>query len=279
MSTTKCNWIIENFSEGDDISQLIEAVKNAGHPLTLINRRNGFEYKHINFDNECVVFYGSINMAKIISEHLKTCFPVIWEDIGFECTNYWPHYKHFLFNDNFEFTTLKNLRENKWEYYKKYGKEALIFIRPSGGSKSFAGQLLDLQDFDVFFDNHIKCNAIDTDIIAVSTPKNIVGEWRFIVTSEKKIISKSCYKYQGKLTSVTGAPEGATKLIEKVLDVGVYPAKIFSADVAQDSDGNFWLMEFNSFNSCGLYSTDKKKIVEEASRLAIQEYELRSNRK
>lgn len=269
----KCRWIIENFSEGEDIFLLIQAVKDAGHDLTLISRRNGFEYKHIQFENECVVFYGSIQMAKLVKEHLKTCSPVIWEDFSaFECTNYWPHYKHLLFNDKYEFLTLESLKANKWDVYQTYAKESMLFIRPSGGVKSFSGQLLDLQDFDAFFTNAIKCNAVDSDIIVVSTPKNIIGEWRYIVTSEKKIVSKSCYRYQGKICSVPGAPIGATQLIEKVLEVGFFPAPIFSADVCQDTDGNFWLMEFNSFNSCGLYKCDMRAIVDEASRLALLEY-------
>lgn len=268
-----CRWIVENFSEGEDIFMLIQAVKDAGHPLTLINRRNGFEYKHIQFDNECVIFYGSINMAKLVREHLKTCRPVVWDSDKFECVYYWPHYKHLLFNDKYEFITIKELKEKKFDYYSKYGKDAMIFVRPSGGDKTFSGQLLDLQDFDTFFNGQsTRCNAAENEIIAVSTPKNIVSEYRFIVTDDKTIVSKSCYRFHGKITSVPGAPVAANDLVKKVLDVGVFPARMFSVDVVEDSDGNFWLMEFNSFNSCGLYSTDKRAIVDAASKIAIEEY-------
>jgi len=275
---TKCRWIIENFTEAEDMFLLIQAVKDAEQSLTLIGKKNGFEYKHIEFDNECVIFHGSIQMAKLIYDHLapRGCFPINYNDISaFECTSYWPLFQKYLFNDNYDFVTVEKLKNDKWEFYKKYAREAMIFIRPSCGEKSFAGQLLDLQDFDRFFENGIVCNAKDTDIVAVSTPKTIIGEWRYIVTSEKKIVAKSCYKYQGKITSIPSAPIGATQLIEKVLDVGYYPAKMFAADVCQDVDGNFWLMEFNSFNSCGLYSCDKRAIVDEATRLAIDSFNTR----
>ena len=43
----QCNWIVENFSEGEDIFRLIKSIKDVNLPLSLINRRNGFEYKHI----------------------------------------------------------------------------------------------------------------------------------------------------------------------------------------------------------------------------------------
>lgn len=272
---TKCHWVIENFTEAEDMFLMIQAVKDAEQPLTIIGRKNGFEYKHIQFDNECVLFHGSIQMAKLVNDHLKNrgCSPVIWDDnINFECTAYYPKFKHLLFNANYEFLTVESLKGNKWDVYQTYAKEAMIFVRPSGGEKSFAGQLIDLQDFDRFFSNNIVCNANDSDMVVVSTPKNVIGEWRYIVTSEKKIIAKSCYKYQGKITSIPSAPVGATELIEKVLDVGYYPAKMFAADVCMDNDGNFWLMEFNSFNSCGLYSCNKRAIVDEATRLAIDAF-------
>lgn len=272
---TKCHWCIENFTEAEDMFLLMQAVKDAEQPLTLIDRKNGFEYRHIDFDNECVLFHGSIQMAKLINTHLSTrgCSPIIWDDNSkFECTSYWPHFKQYLFNDRHEFMSLSNLKSNKWDVYREYAKDAMIFIRPSCGEKSFAGQLLDLQDFDRFFENSIVCNANDPDIVVVSTPKTIIGEWRFIVTSEKKIVAKSCYRYHGKRTLVPSAPVGANELVEKVLDVGHYPAKMFAVDVCMDVDGNFWLLEFNSFNSCGLYSCNKRAIVDEATRLAIESF-------
>jgi hypothetical protein len=266
-------WVVENFTEGDDIFMLIQSIKDAGHKLVLINRLNGFKYEHIQFENECVIFYGSIQMAKLVSNHLKTCSPVVWEDMDkFECTTYYPYFKDYLFNDKHELMPFKQLKDNKFDIYSKFGKDAFIFLRPSGGSKSFAGQIIDLQDFDRFCENNIVCNAKDTDIVVVSTPKNIKSEFRFIVTAERKIVAMSCYKFQNKITSIAGAPTKAIELVKKVLAVGYYPGKMFSLDVAEDDDGEFWLLEFNSFNSCGFYACNKRPIVDEASRLAIEEF-------
>ena len=276
---TKCNWIIENFSNGSDIEELINEVNSAGHNLHLINRRTGFKYEDIQLNNECVVFYGSINMASIMKKHLGDCYPVIWENTTFDCTEYWPRYKHLLFNDKYEFVKISDFKKNKWFYYQIYAKEAVLFIRPNSGDKSFAGQLLDIQDFDNFFAESNLFNGKDNDIIVVSTPKTIIGEWRFIVTADKDIIGCSCYQYQGKIAIVGSAPAGATAIVEKVFEVGVYPADVFSIDIAQDKDGNFWLLEFNSFNSCGLYAINKKQIVSKVTELAIKNYELRNCRK
>lgn len=40
---TPVTWIVENFSEGEDIFELIQCIKDSGHKLTLIGRKNGFE--------------------------------------------------------------------------------------------------------------------------------------------------------------------------------------------------------------------------------------------
>lgn len=267
-------WVVENFSEGEDIYQLIDAIREEGHQIDIIGRRNGFEYKHIDIKNECVVFYGSINMAPIITNHLNTCFPVVFENFDkFKCSSYWPHLSSFLFNDKHELISFGKFKENKFDYYSKYGKDAMIFIRPDDGNKTFSGQLLDLQDFERFINNNIVCNAKDEDLIVVSTPKNIISEYRFIVTDKKQILGKSCYKFNQKLTTVPGAPEGATNIVRKILDVGHYPARVFAIDIVEDEDRNYWLMEFNSFNSCGLYAADKTTIVKEVSAIAMEEYE------
>jgi hypothetical protein len=267
-------WVVENFSEGEDIIELIKAIRSQEHQLYLIDRKTGFEYKHINIQNECVVFYGSINMAPIMQSYLSTCKPVLFENFDkFKCSAYWPKFNKFLFNDKYEFVNFGDFKTNKFEYYSKYGKDAMLFIRPDDGNKTFSGQLLDLQDFDRFVNNNIVCNAKDDDLIVVSTPKNIISEFRFIVTDKKQILGKSCYKFQNKLTTVPGAPSGAIEIVQKILDVGECPARVFAIDIVEDGDHNYWLMEFNSFNSCGLYATDKQTIVREVSTIAMEEYE------
>lgn len=273
-------WIVENFSEGEDIFMLIQAVKDNGHKLIQIGRKDGFEYKQIDMDNECVVFYGSIQMSKLVSEHLlpRGNYPVVWDDFSsFECTKTWPAIREYLFNDNFEFYEFGKLPEKKWEIYEKFGRDAMIFIRPSCGEKTFAGTLVDLQDFDNFVEKGLQRNAKANDIVCISTPKNINGEWRYIVTNEGEIVAKSCYKYQNKITQIPSAPAKADEFVKKVLALQRHPARIYSLDVCQDTDGNFWLLEFNSFNSCGLYAMNKFAVVEAASKLAIKDYKTYKN--
>jgi len=273
----KAKWIIENFTDSEDYNDLIKAVRESGRDCFVIGKHNHFDFDPRGYnENDCVIVQGSIQMTKNIANRLpKGCYPIAyssWEN--YLCSTYYPKFSNLLFNDRNEFTTLKNLKENKFYFYEKYGKEALIFVRPDSGEKTFQAQLLDLQDFDRFWENGIQSSAADDDLILVSTPKKINGEWRFVCSKYNggEIISTSTYQYQGKRTLIPSAPFGATDFVNEVLDVKWFPDSIFCVDVFQDADGEFWLGELTSFSSAGLYATDKVKVVNRVSEIVEMEY-------
>ena len=175
---------------------------------------------------------------------------------NYKCSVYYPQCQELLFNDKYAFIPFKELARRKWDLYSWLGKESLVFVRPNSGEKDIPAELVDLQDIGKLVTNY------DYEGLAVvSTPKNMIGEWRFVV-SEGEIIACSSYKFQGVLTCVPSAPAGAHALVQKVIDKGVNPDKIFCVDVVQDTGGEFWVMELTSFSSAGLYACDVKKIAE-----------------
>ena len=274
----KARWIVENFTDSEDYRDLVRAIRDSGRDCFVIGRHNHFDFDASGYtEPECIVVQGSIQMTKNIRGRLpQGCYPVAYNSWDkYLCSAFYPHFQKFLFNDRHEFTTVKKLKEDRFYFYQTYGKEALIFIRPDTGEKSFSGQLLDLQDFDRFWDNGIQCTALDTDAIIVSTPKTIVGEWRFVVTNRKEIVAQSTYQYQGKKTLIPSAPVGATELVKQVLEIGYYPDSVFCVDVCQDADGNFWLLELTSFSSAGLYATNKDAVVKAVSEIAEEEWQKR----
>jgi hypothetical protein len=149
----------------------------------------------------------------------------------------------------------------------------MIFIRPDGGDKSFTGRPLDLQDFDKFWTNDVVCGAKKEELVVVSTPKNIRGEWRYICTNQKEILGVSLYKYNDQRTYIPSAPEKATKLASEILAVGWYPDPVFTVDICEDMDGNYWLLEMNSFTSAGTYAAPKGPIVKRVSEIAEDEWQ------
>jgi hypothetical protein len=278
----KSKWIVENFTDSQDYRDLVNAIKNSGRECFVIGKHNHFDFNPEGYqENDCVIVRGSIQMTKHIGTRLpKGCFPIAYSSWDkYLCSAYYPKLNKYLFNDKHEFTTVKNLRENKFDYYQKFGKDALIFIRPDSGEKTFTGQLLDLQDFDRFWDNSIASSAAPEDIVVVSTPKKINGEWRFVCSKYGigEIIAASTYQYQGKRTYIPSAPFGATTMCEEVLDMKYFPDSIFCVDICQDGDGNYWLLELTSFSSAGLYETNKDAIVKRVSEIVEMEYKQHYN--
>lgn len=214
-------------------------------------------YKVKNFDSnipESGVFLGSIEGCNWMRESRPNV--KFWSTFdNYKCSAYYPQVQELLFNDRYAFIPFRELSRRKWDLYAWLGKESLLFIRPDSGEKDFPAELVDLQDIDKFVDDY------DCDGLAVvSTPKNSIGEWRFIV-SDGLIHSVSSYKYQGVLTTVPSAPLGASELAHKVMLKGIAPDDIFCIDVVQDMDNNFWVMELTPFSSAGLYANDPKKVA------------------
>lgn len=250
------NWIIENLTKEPSYKELADKLKELGRNVALING----DYSHSmikSHQNENVIFLGCIEMNSIVGGKLKEqgCYPGNCSTFeNYLCTKYYPYFSEYLFNDNYVIVPLSELIRRKWFFWGLFGKESLLFVRPDSGEKTFKAGLFDIQDIDKLL------QEVDNQLVIVSSPKNIVGEFRFLV-SKKEIIAVSSYRWQGLLTRVPSAPPGAAEFVHKILKVGYHPDEVFCVDVAQDSDGNFWLMELTSFSSAGLYSMDKEKVI------------------
>jgi len=261
-----CKWIIENVSNSQFYRDLIESVRSSGRYCLSLTNKKAEDFIAKDFkENDCVMTQGSIEMTKNIVFNLPAgCCPIRYSSFEkYLCSVYYPYFDKFLFNRYCVIITLKHLKEEKFELYRIYGKEAKIFVRPDSGEKTFQAQLLDLQDFDKFWDNSIS----DDDFVVVSSPKIINGEYRF-VCSEQEIIAQSTYRYQGQDTYIPSAPKGATEFVNKILNINYKPDLVFCVDVVEDNYGFFWLLELTSFSSAGLYACNKEKIVKRVSEIA-----------
>lgn len=272
----QAKWIVENFSDSEDYRALIKAVRDSGRYCFVIGPRDANDFNPKGFEpNDCVIVQGSIQMTKNIASRLpQGCYPIAyssWEK--YLCTAYYPHFATMLFNDTHMVCGVGQLKDDRFGAYRMYGKEALIFVRPDSGEKTFQAQLLDLQDFDKFWSNATSGggNCSDMDTVIVSTPKTINGEYRF-VCSRREIIAYSTYQYQGQRTLIPYVPLGATAKVKEILKVGYYPDPVFCVDIAEDADGHFWLLELTSFSSAGLYAADKDKIAKRVSEIVEKDY-------
>ena len=211
-------------------------------------------------------------MAKLVRKDLNQDFrPLIYSTFEkYKCSNYYSYFGSYLFNDKYALLSLSELNRNKFLYYGIFGKEALLFIRPDSGEKTFQAQLLDLLDFDRFYkDNqHLK-----HDLILISSPKDIKWEGRIVVSKHKEIIAHSTYRFQGQITKIPAIPEDATELVKELLNINYYPDSVFCYDICQGADDKFYLLELTSFSSAGLYECNKEQIVRKVSEIAWEDYE------
>lgn len=266
----KTKWIVENFTHESSYMDLVKAINKEGHELQEI--RNDFAFADIaKYDGKSpVLFLGSIEMTILVQSKLEHCFPVAYcNQPNYLCSNYMSHFGKYLFNDRYAMVSLKELRRHKFFFYGVFGKECLIFIRPNSGQKPFQARLVDLQEFERFYVANLED---EHELVVISSPKNINGEWRFVVSKSKGIISQSTYRYQGQICKIPSAPERATALVKEMLRVDYYPDSVFVMDVCEDNDKNYWLLELNSFSSAGLYECNKTDIVRKVSQIAEEEW-------
>lgn len=265
----KVTWIVENLTNEPSYSEMIDEIKKQG--LDVIVIKGGFKYSDISgIDNQCVMVLGSIEMVKLIQKELPSCYPVSYCNFEkYKCTSYYSYFGEYLFNDRYSIMSLSELARQKFFYYGTFGRDALMFLRPDSGDKEFQAQLMDFIDIDSFVkrNEHIK-----HQLVLVSTPKNIVGEWRYVVTKDKEILGMSTYQYQGQISKIPSAPKEATQLVETILDVGYYPDSVFCIDICQGYDEKYYLLELTSFSSAGLYACKKENIVKRVSEIALKEY-------
>jgi hypothetical protein len=278
-------WLIENFEQDNKIWKLIAELKSRNQPLEIIDYYNfylrgkvvtedGLVTESTFKDDDCVIFQGSIQLALWIKRH-KPWVPGVWlEPDKFKCTSYYSHLGEFLFNQDYEFTTVGEYKRKVDDYYKRFGRDNCLFIRPDTGLKSFTGQIFTRKRHETdwkFFNQTTK----PEDIILVAAPKTMHAEYR-VVIAKGEPISASMYQYEGKRKQLPGAPKNImefAKRVAAVIDKDMPLAPMYVIDVVETWEDEPRLMEINCFNCAGLYETDKKVIVDAANQIAWEEYQ------
>jgi hypothetical protein len=278
-------WLVENFEADNKIWKLIAELKSRNQPLEVIDYYNYYLKGNIQNDDgtvsassfgddDCVMFMGSIQLALWIKRN-KPWIPGIWLDPEkFKCTTYYSYLGEFLFNQDYEFTTVGEYKRKVDSYYSRFGVDNCLFVRPDTGLKSFTGQIFTRERHDTdwkYFDQTTK----PEDIIVVSTPKNIKAEYRLVV-GDGNIVASSQYQREGKREQLPGCPVSVARMgmaIAHTIDSDLKVGPMYVVDIAVTHDDIPRLMEINCFNCAGLYECDKKIVVDVANEIAWKEYQ------
>lgn len=200
----------------------------------------------------CVV-YGSIGTQKLAITHGWT--PGVWTSPGFDETVLQDKLGDMLLNPD---ATVLHMTEVEG-FVKKQGWPQ-FFIKPNSDTKEFAGMLMEADEFSEWLQKMLDIHYLkDNDFnVVVSTPKRLGVEWR-IVMVDGKIADYSIYrqyqivKHERSITpEVTAFAESAAARYS--------PAPVFVLDVV-DTDDGLKIVEYNTFNSAGLYACDVANII------------------
>jgi len=268
----KTTWIVENFVKEKSFRELQLAIQELGYPLIEINGDYSRKLLDSIPNESCVLVNGSIKMVKMIYDELQNKnYPIRYCDFEkYKCSAYYSHYGEYLFNDKYAMMSLKEVFRQKYDVWGHYGKDAMIFIRPDSGEKTFQAGLLDIVDIDQLHNSNKDC---EHDMVLVSTPKNILWEGRFVVSKYKEVIAYSTYRFQGNVCLIPSVPPETLKFCKMLLEkVEYYPDSVFCLDICQSEDGEPFLLELTSFSSAGLYASNKYDIVEKVSTIAINDW-------
>ena len=133
-------WLIEDFEGDGTLDPLIAEVEAQGMQCDVVNYvpfQSG-KYNHYS-DTDCVIFYGSLNLAKQLQREKPWVPGPICNFKNLRCLSYYSHWGQHLFNKDYIMLPLLELSRRREEIYKQFGVDDCIFMRPDSGAKTFYG--------------------------------------------------------------------------------------------------------------------------------------------
>lgn len=267
-------WLVEDFEGDGTLDPLILEIKSQGMQCEVVNYTpfQGGEYNQY-FNEDCVVFYGSLNLARQLQREKPWVPGPICNFKNMCCKTYYSYWGKYLFNQDYIMLPMLEIKRRREEIFKQFGIDDTIWIRPDSGSKTFAGQTVPLEFLDREFDlfGNYAGKPIDEIIAIISSPKKIDKEWRIVVAHQYGVVASSLYKEDGKLKEAEGSPSGVIEIANRIAMEDWQPDKMYTVDVCE-SNGKFYFLEANSLSCSGFYACSVKPIVEIASKIALKEW-------
>jgi len=254
------HWLVETDAFDENSSDnIVAALKDAGIPLKRFSLEDYYEKRYNHFPKgESVYFYGSVQVAKEISERALWSPGVIGDFRHYKCSRFYPEYGDLMLSAEHVFMPFGEL-ERQWNFLCRLFENDCLFLRPDGADKGFAGQVV--TDFQRFFEKEYpylsEFNDIST-MCLVSSAFNIGAEYRLVI-SDGKFVTGSRYRLNNSVSRSPEVPLNVQEFGEKLAAI-YQPDPIFIVDVCTSND-NLYCLEINPISSAGLYLIDPAKYV------------------
>lgn len=264
---TAVKWLIEDLFENNE--ELIQEIKSQDMVATYIKYKPFLNDQELPFGpNECVIALGSINLCRQV-QRTQSWYPGTWVDWNnFNCLTYYAYFGKYLLSKEYRILPFGEAIR-KFNLYRAMWDR--VFIRPCDGSKSFSGQ----EVTEDLFKHSEQYGKPELPVI-LSPYQTVHSEFRVFVSENEVLGGSMYYDGQGNLNPRPLDFENDHKVVNfanKLLQsVSWKPAPIFCFDIGFNGSGDIGLVELTSFNCCGWYATETKKIVAKAKELALREY-------
>lgn len=270
-------WLIESEVFPNECEQLISELKRQNVNCVICRFGKTYEeYLKDFYNDDCVVFYGSLQFASLIRR--KTNWAGLYCNLSkFQCSYYYPRFKHHLLNDDCMMIPFGNLDRRKDSLFKYMGIEGKMFVRPSSGYKIFTGKIVSIDTWEKDFKFLSFYGIEPEELVVVATPAKIKREWRAVI-ADQIIIAGSEYHTDNdwnKYMNIATLPDEVWQYVQKVVESTDYhPDPVWTIDVCEIESGDFKVVEVGSFSCAGLYDCDPEIIVKEVNRITIREHNL-----
>lgn len=151
--------------------------------------------------------------------------------------------------------------ERGWEWF---------FVKPDTDEKQFAGTITDPRKYPFFIEGMLAHEWVTRDFeVCVSPIRDIGIEWRLPVV-DGKVVDYSIYRQYRQVMP-------SREIYQEVLDVAAgaiarhNPVPVYVIDIGQVDD-QLRVIEYNGFNSSGLYACDVGNVVDAVNRYVETHY-------
>ena len=274
------NWLVEDGPFEEDIEPFIEEIKRQDHSVRMIKYQpfKSANYRYMYPEDTCVIFYGSINLAQQLQRETPWVpGPLVTFD-HYKCSTYFAYWGEHLLNSEYIMMPYAEVFRRKHDISRSFGHpdphKSSLFIRPDDGRKIFGGHVASDIDFERV--GGTAPYAHPETMVVVSSPKKLYREWR-IVICDCKAISGCQYMRSGNLEISKNVPDAVWEKANEVASGEWQPDRMYVLDIAEWGsedcvDSDLFLLEANAFSCSGLYCCDPEPIIQEASRVALEEW-------
>jgi hypothetical protein len=217
-------------------------------------------------DDKINVYYGSTTLMYNIYHKMNRPVGLFFDEEKFSMENYNNVWGDHMLNGpkDARITTFKEFS------LENHPEDQDFFVRPDADDKSFSGDVRTFAEIKHLIEGSTKFENVilnENTKILVSTPYNIVKEWRNYIVGGK-VVTSSMYRKNFKLhKDGNDIPEDMIKFVEDRCKEYM-PHEIFVMDIAL-CGGEYYIIECGCLNSVGLYHCDIKKLISSVTNYLI----------